>query len=67
MNFILGRLILHLNEVEAFWVFAMLLENVLPVDYYAHMNGVSSDCQLLEELIEKVLPDIHQKFKSLSF
>lgn len=68
INFILGRLILHLNEVEAFWVFTMLLEGVLPVDYYAHLMGVHADCHYLEEeLLRKVLPDVHEKFKSLSF
>jgi len=34
MNFILGRLIKFLSEEEAFWVFTLLIESVLPLDYY---------------------------------
>jgi hypothetical protein len=34
MNFILGRLIKILPEEEAFWVFTMLIESILPLDYY---------------------------------
>jgi hypothetical protein len=34
MNFVLGRLIKILSEEEAFWVFTMLIEHILPIDYY---------------------------------
>lgn len=35
MNFILGRLIKYLRtEEEAFWVFTLLIESVLPIDFY---------------------------------
>jgi hypothetical protein len=33
MNYIVGRLIQVLEEEEAFWVFTLILENYLPIDY----------------------------------
>ena len=33
MNYIVGRLILILEEDEAFWVFVIIMENYLPIDY----------------------------------
>lgn len=35
MNFILGRLIKFLSEEEAFWVFTLLIESILPLDFYS--------------------------------
>ena len=43
MNFIVGRLIKYMNEEEAFWTTAMLLETILPIDYYSNMIGVLID------------------------
>ncbi len=43
MNFIVGRLLRFLDEDEAFWVLTMLLETILPLDYYANMVGVLID------------------------
>lgn len=40
MNFVLGRLIKYLTEEEAFWVFSMLIESILPIDFYTQMVGV---------------------------
>lgn len=40
MNFIVGRLIKYLNEEESFWVFTMIIESILPIDYYTKMIGV---------------------------
>lgn len=60
---IVGRLIQVLNEEEAFWVFSMLLERVLPIDYYSQMMGVNADCQFFgEKLLKEALPDVHLHF-----
>jgi Rab-GTPase-TBC domain len=68
MNMILGKLILHLQEEEAFWVFTMLLERVLPIDYYSQMMGVNSDCQFLgDQLLRETMPDIFERFEELNF
>lgn len=34
MNFLCAMLLFHMNEERAFWVFAALLEDILPSDYY---------------------------------
>lgn len=67
MNFVLGRIIFQLPEEEAFWVFAMLLERILPIDYYSHLIGVHSDCQSLgEDLVRILLPRVYKKFREFN-
>jgi hypothetical protein len=35
MNFIVGRLMKHMKSEEStFWLFTMLIENILPLNYY---------------------------------
>lgn len=69
MNFILGRMIQVLkSDEETFWTFTMLLEKILPFDYYIQMMGVSADVKYFgEELLETYLPEVHAKFKDLNF
>ena len=43
MNFIVGTLLRHMNEVESFWVFVSIAENILPLDYYSDMLGILVD------------------------
>ena len=31
------------DEEEAFWIFTMMLESMLPIDYYSNMVGVLID------------------------
>ena len=31
------------DEEEAFWIFAMMVESMLPLDYYSNMVGVLID------------------------
>jgi hypothetical protein len=67
MNFVVGKLALVLSEEEAFWVFAMLMERILPVDYYSHLLGVHADCYYLgENLVRILLPKVYKKFKELN-
>ncbi|CDW84002.1 tbc1 domain family member 2b [Stylonychia lemnae] len=65
MNFILGRLIKFLTETEAFWVFTMLIESVLPIDYFCQFIGVEAESWIYKQLIKEQLPHIHQKFEEL--
>ena len=62
MNFILGRLVKYLSEEEAFWVFTMLIESILPLDYYTQMIGVQYDAKIFQELIKEYLPMVHHHF-----
>ena len=43
MNYIVGRLVKYMNEEEAFWTLTMILETILPIDYYSNMIGVLID------------------------
>ena len=43
MNFIVGRLLQFMNEEEAFWTLTMIIETILPIDYYSNMVGVLVD------------------------
>ena len=41
MNFIVARLMKHMrNEEDTFWTFVMILESVLPINYYTQMIGL---------------------------
>jgi hypothetical protein len=31
------------DEEEAFWIFTMMVESILPIDYYSNMVGVLID------------------------
>ena len=68
MNFIIARIMKILqNEEEVFWVFAMLIETILPIDFYTHMAGVHTDTKLFSFYIKQYLPLISEKFESLNF
>ena len=43
MNFIVRRLLEYMSEEEAFWTLAMIVETLLPIDYYSNMVGVLID------------------------
>ena len=43
MNFIVRRLLEYMQEEEAFWTLAMIIETLLPIDYYSNMVGVLID------------------------
>jgi len=67
MNFIVGRLVQYLKDFEAFWVFAMLIETILPIDYYTQMIGIQIDVKVLKILISVCLPEVEKKFQSLGY
>ena len=67
MNFILARLIKYLSEVEAFWVFTMIIEQILPLDFYTQMVGAQADVKIFQELIKQHLHSIHKHFTHLGF
>lgn len=67
MNFIVGRLLRFMNEEEAFWTLTMILETILPLDYYSNMVGVLIDQQVFKKLVQIYLPDVYQHLDSLKF
>jgi len=47
-----------MNEEEAFWTFASMIEVFLPLDYYACILGALVDQGIFKRLIKKTLPNI---------
>jgi hypothetical protein len=47
-----------LEEEEAFWVLAAMVELVLPMDYYTNMLAVVVDQKILQGCIAQRLPDL---------
>jgi len=43
MNFIVGRMLQYMNEEEAFWTLTMILETMIPMDFYSNMVGALID------------------------
>jgi hypothetical protein len=47
-----------MNEEEAFWTLCMIIERLLPLDYYAFMVGILVDQGVFKKLVSKVLPNL---------
>lgn len=67
MNFIVGRLLKYMNEEEAFWVLCMLIESILPIDYYSNMVGVLIDQSIFYDLFKERLPKLSEHMKMANF
>mmetsp|Transcript_23149 Transcript_23149/g.22627 ORF Transcript_23149/g.22627 Transcript_23149/m.22627 type:complete len:151 (-) Transcript_23149:1069-1521(-) len=67
MNFIVGRLRKYLEEEDAFWVFVMIIESLLPFDYFALMIGVLIDQKTFMQMVQEKLLNVHDKFQELGF
>lgn len=48
----------YMEEEEAFWTLCMIIECLLPLDYYACMVGILVDQGVLKKLISKTLPNL---------
>jgi len=56
----------YLAEEECFWTLCMLIENILPIDYYSVMIGVMIDQKLFCKMIAVIMPHLWSFFKKLS-
>ena len=56
LNFVVAHLLRYLNEEEAFWVLSMIIETILPIDYYSVMIGVLIDQKLFCKMIKAKMP-----------
>jgi len=63
MNFITARLLVFLNEEEAFWTLTAMIEQILPIDNYSNLVGVLVDQKILQELMEKRVPYLWNHLK----
>ena len=60
-NFIVGKLLKMIgDEEQVFWLFTMLIENILPLNYFTNMAGVMIDCAILNRLVKVYIQDLYQ-------
>lgn len=66
MNYIVGRLVEVLQENEAFWVFVLIMEKYLPIDYMVDgLTGAMTDQKVFEHMVIFKYPQIMQKLTQL--
>lgn len=53
------------SEEEAFWIFTMMMESMIPIDYYSNLSGVLIDQNIFHNLMRERLPDLCQHFESI--
>ena len=57
MNYIVGRLLCVLEEEEAFWVFVLIMEKYLPIDYMLDgLTGAMTDQKVFEHIVNYKFP-----------
>ena len=65
MSYIVGRLLQVLSEEETFWVFTIILENYLPIDYMAELTGAVIDQKVFEHIVNYRYPEILKKLDDM--
>ena len=55
------------DEVESFWIFVMMLESMLPIDYYSNMVGVVIDQKVFYDLFKQRMPDLSVHLEKVGF
>ena len=59
MNYIVGRLLQVLTEEEAFWVFVLIMEKYLPIDYMLDgMTGALTDQKIFDTILKLKYPNV---------
>lgn len=68
MNFIVGSLLFHTNEVMAFWLFVSLIEDCEMRDIYVHgLPGLFKHSQIINILMMENISDVYHHFVLFSF
>lgn len=63
MNFIVGALLYHANEVMAFWLFVSLIEDCEMRDIYMHgLPGLFKHSHIISSLVTSNLTDLSAHF-----
>lgn len=64
MNFIVGQLLIHCNEVLAFWLFIELIEECELRDIFQKdLPGLKKHTYCIRLLVKKHLPKLHDHFE----
>lgn len=56
-----------MSEEESFWTLTLLIETILPLDYYSNMVGVLIDQHVFEAAVRYFFPELHAHFNDLGF
>jgi hypothetical protein len=67
MNFIVGRLLKFMDEESAFWTLTMIVETILPLDYYSNMVGVLIDQKVFSYLLKEREPELCEYMSRMNF
>lgn len=46
------------DEEDSFWIFTMLVESILPLDYYSNMVGALVDQKVFYDIFKKRIPEL---------
>ena len=66
MNYIVARLVMVLQEEEAFWVFTLIMEKYLPVDYMLDgLTWAMTDQKVFEHIVNYKYPMFLEKLSEL--
>ena len=55
------------DEEEAFWIFTMMVESILPIDYYSNMVGVLIDQKIFYDIFKSEIPDLCNHLQGVGF
>ena len=66
MNFIVGSLLYHCNEVMAFWLFVSLLEDCEMRDIFVQgLPGLFKHSQIIYILMDQHIKEVNQHFVTI--
>lgn len=66
LNYIVGILLLHFNEEEAFWMLVIILEEILPANFYSpDLVGVRVEGKILDIVLKDKIPKVYQSITKL--
>ncbi|DAZ97111.1 TPA: hypothetical protein N0F65_010434 [Lagenidium giganteum] len=65
MNFLVAVLLHHLEEEEAFWVLAVMIEDLIPQFHTRTMSGSRAEQRVFTDLVQQKLPMIAQHMHAL--
>ena len=63
LNFLAGFLLLLMGEERAFWLLDILVNEILPQDYYSKLKCVNTDQRVLAQLVSNMMPTLADAYR----
>ncbi|PRP83163.1 hypothetical protein PROFUN_09591 [Planoprotostelium fungivorum] len=67
MNFVAAGLLIFMDEEEAFWMLAYVVERLLPDYFDQNVSGSRVDAYILSKYCSKRLPKLHKHMEKMEF